>query len=302
MTLRVKCALSLLAFALVASAQSTGQPTFSTPEAAAKALVKAVQEGKKESVLAIVGPEMKGLMDDADEDLLKLERELFLSAAKNRVKIENDESDPNRAIAYFGQQEWPFPAPIVKRGAAWQFDGKAGAEEVADRILGRDELAAVAVCNGYWEAQLEYASTDWDDDGILEFAQKLQSSPGKRDGLYWSNDEGGPMSPIGPFLTSAVLSSEGKPQPLAGYNFKMLYKQGSGARGGARNYIVDNNQVFGFALVAWPAEYGKSGVSTFLINQIGDVYEKDLGAQTESIVKSMDAYNPDGSWKIVDQD
>ena len=162
--------------------------------------MKAVQEGKTETTVAIIGPEMKEALKDKDPNLLKLERDLFLLAAKQRIKVEKDEGKPDRAIAYFGEQEWPFPAPLVKDGQSWHFDGKEGLQEVADRTIGRHELAAVAACNGYVDAQLEYSSTDWDDDGFLSYAGRLKSTSGKKDGLIWSNDDGGAESPLGPFF------------------------------------------------------------------------------------------------------
>jgi hypothetical protein len=291
----------VLFIAAIVFAQSGTQRSFPTPEAAVRALVKAVQDGSQETTLTILGGEMQSALKDINPDLLKLERELFLLAAKRSVKVEKEADNPDHAIAYFGEQEWPFPAPLVRQGQSWRFDGKEGLQEIADRAIGRHELAAIAACNGYVAAQLEYSATDWNGDGILEYAQKILSSPGKKDGLYWNNDDGGVTSPLGPFLAGADID-EAKPEPLAGYYFKVLNRQGPNARGGARDYMVDGKQLLGFALVAWPAEYGKSGISTFIVNQLGDVYEKDLGQQTGTAAKAMEQFDPDSSWKKVDQD
>ena len=283
-------------------AQTGAPPTmFPTPEAAVAALVRAVQSDQTDRVATILGVEMRDALKSDNSNIAKIEKDLFLAAAKRRVKIERGPNNQSRAIAYFGEQEWPFPAPLVREGQSWHFDGKEGIEEARDRRLGRDELGAIEVCRTYVVAQLEYSSHDHNDDGMLEFSQKAFSSAGRQDGLYWPNDQGQDLSPLGPLFAHATDGAE-NPEPLAGYHYKILTRQGAAAKGGARDYILNGHMVLGFALVAWPAEYGKSGISTFIVNQLGDVYEKDLGNGTAAAAKSMSEFNPDSSWKKVTDD
>jgi hypothetical protein len=304
----VRGAIALLAFlALLPGAaapahhqQAKSQRTFATPEEAVRALIVAVKSKSKDALFAVIGEEMRGTLTTGNPLLDAVNLRHFLQAASIK-RIEPDKDDPNRRIVYFGQQEWPFPAPLVKEGSAWRFDGAAGRQEVADRRIGRNELNAIDACHGYVAAQLEYASRDHNDDGYLEFAQRLFSAPGKKDGLYWSNDEDQDLSPIGPFFAdaAAAIARGEKPEPYAGYYFRILQAQGEHATGGARSYLVDGHMIGGFALVAWPAEYGKSGVKSFLVNQLGVVYEKDLGPDSEAIAKGMAAYDPDDTWQQI---
>ena len=207
-------------------------------------------------------------------------------------------------IVYVGTNEWPFPAPLVKEGDAWRFDGKAGRQEILDRRIGHNEMRAVETCLGYVEAQIEYARTDHDGNGILEFAQKLSSSPGQHDGLYWRGDAAG-QSPLGPSLSESdrVVSARDTAVTAPhthhhfGYHFRVLTAQGSNAVGGARNFLIDGHLLGGFGLIAWPREYGATGVQTFVVNQLGEVYAKDLGAQTATLAPAITAFDPDASWK-----
>jgi hypothetical protein len=263
------------------------------------ALVQTVKSAQHDKVVAILGPEMEDALKGIDPRLLPLERDAFVSAAKKSIKIERDEKQ-DRAIAFVGDMEWPFPAPLVKDGDMWRFDRAEGLQEVFDRRIGRDELTVVESCRGYVDAQLEYSSMDRDGDGTLEYAQKILSTPGKMDGLCWSNDQGGDLSPLGPFLADASAVQGGK--SYAGYFFKILTRQGPAAKGGAHDYLVGNNMVLGFAMVAWPAEYGKTGIMTFIVNQLGDVYQKDLGEQTATAAQAITAFDPDPSWTLVPLD
>jgi hypothetical protein len=276
------------------------QKTFTTPEEAVKALIVAVKSKSQDALFAVIGEEMRGTLTTGNPLLDSVNLRHFLQAASIK-RIEKDETDPNRMIVYFGKQEWPFPAPLVKQGSAWRFDGAAGRQEVADRRIGRDELSAIDACHGYVEAQLEYALKDHNDDGYLEFAQRIFSTPGKKDGLYWNNDTGDDLSPLGPFFADAAeaVARGEKPEPFSGYYFRILKAQGEHAKGGARDYVVDGHMIGGFALVAWPAEYGKSGARTFLVNQVGVVYEKDLGSDSEAVAKAMTAFDPDDTWKQI---
>jgi hypothetical protein len=285
--------------AVFAGAQSAGQTSFPTPEAAATALVSAVRQGQTDRAYSILGPEMKDALIGRDQQLAKLERSAFLLAAEQEVKVERERANKDRAIVYFGKREWPFPAPLVMKGGKWMFDSAAGRQEMEDRAIGRQELEAIGACMAYGNAQMDYFSTDWNQDGILQFAQKLISTPGKMDGLYWNNDHGEPLSPLGPFFEP----TQDNQKSLHGYTYKILTRQGAAARGGVRDYMADGHLILGYALVAWPVDYGHGGISTFIVNQLGQVYEKDLGPQTAELAKAMREFNPDSSWtKVVADD
>lgn len=281
-------------------AQAGGQKTFATPEAAVKALVGAVKSRSTQSLFAVLGPEMRGSMTTGSSLLDEIQREEFLQAATTS-KIRKSGQQPDHRIVYFGKLGWPFPAPLVKVGSAWRFDGAAGRQEVEDRRLGMNELFAIAACRSYVDAQLDYASKDRTGSGYLEFAQKIISSPGARDGLFWKDDGTGEPSPLGPLLADAAeaMARGETPKPLAGYYFRVLKAQGASAVGGARDYVVGGRMLGGFALVAWPARYGVSGYSTFIVNQLNVVYEKDLGTDTGAIAGAMSVFDPDPSWKRV---
>jgi hypothetical protein len=207
----------------------------------------------------------------------------------------------DRVSVIMGNDNWPFPIPIMKKGEGWVFDTKAGREEVLNRRVGRNELNAIQVCLAYVQAQEEYAVTDWERDGIIQYAQKILSDPYRHNGLYWEAGEGGIPSPLGPFVAQAVeegyKKSGEKPVPYHGYYYKILKGQGAGAPGGAYKYVINGHMVAGYALVAWPAEYGVSGVMTFIVSRTGTVYQKDLGPKTGQLAKAMTLYNPDRTWK-----
>jgi Protein of unknown function (DUF2950) len=193
-----------------------------------------------------------------------------------------------------------FRILLVRMAGLWRFDTKAGLQEVEDRTIGRNELGAIGACAAYVAAQLEYASEDRTGEGILQYAQKIRSSPGKHDGLFWSNDKGDEPSPLGPFLANSAStesSDTDEPSPFFGYHYRILTAQGENAVGGARDFLVGGHMLGGFAMVAWPAEYGVTGVNTFIVNQLGQVYEKDLGDRTDELVKAITRFDPDKSWK-----
>lgn len=283
-------------------ARAAVQKTFPTPNAAMAALIAAVKARAMDQVMAILGPELEGFTATRDKAQNDIDREFFLNGSRI-LKLEKKGDDPNTVIAYLGENEWPFPAPLVKTSTGWKFDGTAGLEEIKDREIGRNELAAIAACETYGDVQLEYFSSDRQGDGYLQFAQKINSTPGKFDGLYWSNANGEDMSPIGPFVAQAAAAETGPAGaavPLSGYYFKILTAQGDAAVGGARSYLVNGRMLAGFALVAWPAEYGVTGTSTFLVNQQGIVYQKDLGADSAKIARAIDQFNPDSTWQKVE--
>jgi hypothetical protein len=301
--------LTLLASGILAlgsmNAQAA-QKTFDTPEAAVSALIAAVKSGNADDMAAVLGEDMRDQFRTGDPHLSDLDRAEFLKAAQAATRIEND-TVPGRMIVYFGANEWPFPAPLVKEGSAWRFDGKAGRQEILDRRIGHNEMHAVETCLGYVEAQVDYARTDHDGSGVLEFAQKLISSPGRHDGLYWPGDAAGP-SPFGPSLNESDRMVPGPDAGVTvnrvrqhfGYRYRVLTAQGSHAVGGARNFLVDGHLLGGFGLVAWPREYGVTGVQTFVVNQLGIVYAKDLGADTATLAPAITAFDPDASWKKLD--
>jgi hypothetical protein len=203
-----------------------------------------------------------------------------------------------------GTNDWPFPIPLVQQNGRWFFDTAAGKEELLNRRIGQNELAALEVARAYVQAQREYASRDRDGDEVLEYATKLNSSPGNHDGLYWPPEPGGEISPLGPLVANAqgegyrFRREGGAQEPFHGYFFKMLTRQGRHAAGGKYDYVINGNMIGGFALVAWPAEYGDTGVMTFIVNQQGVVWQKDLGAKTGKVAAQMKAYDPDASWSL----
>jgi hypothetical protein len=278
-----------------------GQKSFASPAEAVTALINAVKQDDTQELLAITGPEGEEIVSSGDDVADKADRARFVEAyeAMNRL----DQEGPEIAILIVGEDEWPFPIPVVKAGEGWHFDVEAGKEELLNRRIGRNELNVIKVMNAYVDAQREYAGEDRDGDGVREFAQKFPSDEGKQDGLYWPVKEGEEMSPMGPFVAQAIKEGYRKedegPTAYHGYYYKILKAQGASAPGGAYDYVVKDNMILGFGLVANPAEYGASGIMTCIINQQGIVYEKDLGEETETIVEGMEAYDPDETWKKV---
>jgi hypothetical protein len=211
-------------------------------------------------------------------------------------------------VLELGEDLWPFPVPLVKKNEGWFFDTDAGKDELLTRRVGKNELSTLATVRAYVDAQREYASIDHDGDEVLEYAQRLVSSPGKQDGLYWPPVFEGELSPLGPMVAYAqaegyspeLRDEENEVQrgPFHGYYFKILNRQGKHAAGGKYNYVINGHMIGGFALVAWPVEYGDSGVMTFIVNQQGLVHQKDLGSATGRIARKMKAYDPDSSWKL----
>ena len=290
----VAVSVAVAVFVLPISAQEVKQKAFGSPEEAMKALVEAVQAGDTKGMMAILGPEGEDIISSGDEVADKNARERFVKAYQEKVDFVKEKED--RVSVIIGNDHWPFPIPIVKKGEGWVFDTKAGREEVLNRRIGRNELNAIQVCRAYVEAQREYASTDRERDGIIQYAQKVWSDPYRRNGLYWEVGEGEMPSPLGPFVAQAAekgYTKKGdKPIPYHGYYYKILKGQGKSAPGGAYQYVINGHMVAGFALVAWPAEYGVSGVMTFIVNQNGTVYQKDLGPKTGAHRESNDALQP----------
>jgi hypothetical protein len=299
----IAAVIMLAGFYQSAFAADAKQKSFKSPEEAVKALIDAVKGDDTKALLTIFGPAGKELIFSGDEVADKAGRDRFIKAYEemNKLVSENDK----KVILHVGNEEWPFPIPVIKKGENWFFDTKAGKEEILNRRIGRNELNAIQVCLAIVDAQREYALKDRDGDGLLEYAQKFGSEKGKKDGLYWEAKEGEEQSPLGPLAAKAVKEgyggkkSGGKPSPYHGYYYKILKAQDKNAPGGAYDYVVKGKMIGGFALVAYPAEYGNSGVMTFMVNQDGVVYEKDLGKNTEKIATTMKKYDPDKTWKKV---
>jgi Protein of unknown function (DUF2950) len=275
---------------------------FSSPEEAVKALVAATKADDHATVDAIFGPEVKDLLSgDPKQDAIEFA--VFAKLVGQFSQLVQKADD--RFVLNLGDQNWPFPIPLVKKDGAWFFDTAAGKQEILNRRIGEDELIAIGVCRTYLAAQREYASEDRAGDGVLRFAQKLRSTPGQKDGLYWPATPDEDPSPFGPFIAEVHAegyggkTAEGQPQPFHGYLFRILTAQGASAPGGAYDYIINGNMIAGFALVAYPAHWGESGVMTFVVNQWGKVYQRNLGAQSADLAVAMTAFDPDADWEAV---
>jgi hypothetical protein len=285
-----------------ANAGEIKQKSYASPEAAVKALVDAIRANDNNELLAIFGPGSEDIISSGDEVADKNTREKFLSDYEEKNKLEKE--TPDKVVLETGSDDWPLPIPIVKKGNARVFDTRAGKDEMLSRRIGRDELDTIQAMHGYVDAQREYIKKDRDGNGFLEFAQKITSSEGKHNGLYWDSKEGEEESPLGPFFAEAAKvgynlnkKQSDQPTPYHGYLYKILKGQGKNAPGGQYDYVVNGKMILGFALVAYPANYGSSGIMTFIVNQDDIVYEKDLGKNTEQIVRAMQKYDPDKTWK-----
>jgi hypothetical protein len=281
------------------------QEQFQSPQAATDALKAAAEAGNTNTLHAIFGPQAHSLVS-ADVVEAAEERDLFVRRLKEKVNLVS-ESD-SKQVLELGNDNWPFPFPLVKQDGQWLFDVNAGKEEILNRRIGANELGAIGVCRAYVQAQREYASVDRNGDDVLEYAQHLRSSSGTHDGLYWSMRSGDEMSPLGPLVAQArgegyrrgqgILTEEAT-APYHGYYIKILTRQGKHAAGGKYNYIINGHMIAGFALVAWPAEWGNTGMMTFIVNQQGKVFQKNLGTRTAAIASAMSTYDPDNTWTPV---
>ena len=281
---------------------TVAQKGFAKPKEAAEALIKAAETFDIPSLLEIFGPDGKDLVSTEDPVQDKKQALVFAAAAREKQSLAKDPSDKNRYILSVGNQDWPLPIPIVKRSGKWYFDSKAGHEEMLYRRIGTNELNAITVLRGFVEAQLEYASTIHDNSGIHQYAQKLISTRGKQDGLYWENPDGTPGGPITEVVAKAIEDgySLSPGSVYSGYYFRLLKGQGPDAPLGELDYVIKGMMIGGFALVATPAEYGVTGIQTFIVSHDGIVYQKDLGPDSVSIAKQMELYNPDKTWTRTD--
>ena len=285
----------------VTGAQARGslQQTFATSEAAVHALVAAARSSDTKRIGQILGPGSGKLIRSGDPVADERARARFLETYDRHSRIEQD--GEARATLLIGENDWPFPFPLVKRGEGWSFDVKSGADEVINRRVGRNELSSIQVCLAYVDAQREYAATQGNVDGLHQYAAKLVSAPGMKDGLYWPTPDGLPASPLGPLAAKARAEGYGERKnavnaPYHGYLYRILTAQGPDAPGGAYDYVVKGRLIGGHALVAYPARWGASGVMTFLVNHDGVVYQKNLGKRTAAIASRMTQFNPDATW------
>jgi Protein of unknown function (DUF2950) len=278
------------------------QRTFASPEEAVKALVEALKSNDAKALEAIFGPGSEDLVSSGDPVADRAGYERMVKHLEEKTRLEQT---AGKVVLYAGNEEWPFAIPIVKKDSLWHFDAKQGREEILARRIGKNELSAIQFCLAYVDAQREYALKDRDGDGLLEYAQKFGSDKGKKNGLYWEVKAGEEQSPLGPL--AAVAQKQGystkreKPEPYLGYYYRILKAQGKNAPGGAYDYMVKGKMIGGFALVAYPAKYASSGVMTFIVNHEGVVYQKDLGRNTEKTAQAMKLFNPDSSWKKVEE-
>jgi hypothetical protein len=285
-------------------ALAAGEQQFATPEAAVSALETAAKNRDTNAMHTIFGPSGRDLVSP---DAVQATREFEMFVNRLSEKAELVRRSESNCVLQLGTDAWPFPIPMVKADGQWRFDTEVGRQEVLNRRVGRNELGALAVCRAYVDAQREYASKDRDGDEVLEYAQRLRSTPGSHDGLYWPLRAGDEQSPLGPLIAAArvegyrrqarIMTDE--PSPYHGYYFRILTKQGHHAPGGRYNYIINGRMIGGFALVAWPAEWGNSGIMTFIVNQQGKIYEKNLGPKTAALANTMTRYEPDNSWNLV---
>ena len=271
---------------------------FATPDAAVAALVASLEQDDTTALARLLGPGTEDLLSSGDPVADKADRADFLAAYKARHSLA---PDGERMMLTVGDREWPMPIPLVQREGQWVWDGAAGADEVVYRRVGENELGAIDVMYGYVNAQNAYAAEGRDGDPAGIYALKLISDEGLHNGLYWPTTAGEAASPAGPFVADAAAEgyASGGGTPYHGYYYRMLYAQGDNANGGAREYFKDGILTEGFAGIAWPADYGASGVMTFIINQDGVVFQKDLGEDTATIVETIHKFDPDSTWTAI---
>jgi Protein of unknown function (DUF2950) len=301
--LRLGTAAGLLAAGTILAglglAAAEGQ-TFATPDMAAQALVHAAEGRDVAAVLKILGPSATEVLTTSDPVSDKRMRQMFVQKAKEKTRVVTDPQQPKQKILEVGNDNWPFPIPIVQTGGRWQFDLGQGKTRIALRRIGNNELNAIDVARGYVEAQNEYFQRDPMGTGVHQYAQRFISTDGRRDGLYWKTDNPDDESPIAELVAKAIAEGyTSRTQPYHGYYFKVLKAQGPHAPGGAMDYIKNGAMTGGFAMIAWPADYRSTGVMTFVVDRSGIVYQKDLGPKTAEIARDITVYDPDETWTPV---
>ncbi len=285
-----------------AKSSPSARTAFASPEQAANALIQAADQFDVPSLMQMFGPAGSDLVASADPVEDKKISIAFAAKAREKHFVKSDPKNSNRAILVVGKEEWPLPIPMVKKNGKWYFDTEAGHREILDRRIGTNELDAITVCRGYVEAQMEYASQIHDDSGVNQYAQRVISTPGKRDGLAWQNADGSWEGPVGEAVAKALAEGYEEKKPFHGYYFKILKGQGPAGRLGTLDYLVEGVMIGGFAMVAWPADYRVTGVQTFIVSYDGVVYQKDLGSKTSEIASAMKRYNPDPTWHNTNDD
>ena len=294
-----------LALALIVAVPLTAaaapQATYATPEAAVDALMAALKTDTDSAMIAVFGEEHKDLIVQSDRAATSATRAKVLAAMQTLRVLK--EPSPNRRVLVIGDEAWPMPIPIVRAGDRWRFATEEGADEIVNRRVGGNERNAIYVLRAYVDAQRAYAAKDRNGDGVLQYAQKVTSAPGKHDGLYWPADaaKDEEVSPFGPLIADGGAYAKGRVagDPYRGYYFRILTRQGKNAAGGAYSYVINGRMIAGFAMVAYPAEYGNSGVMSFIVSHNGKVYEKDLGKDSTAIGAKMTAFDPGAGWKEV---
>jgi DUF2950 family protein len=294
-------ALGSILWLMAAPALAAEPQNFATPEEAAKAILDAAASDDTEALWTILGDEFREELQNPDPAQERENRRRVLDAAKESMTLREDNADTR--VMVIGKEAWPMPIPIVHDAKGWHFDTAAGADEIIARRIGENELTAIDNLRAYVDAQVQYASEDRDGDDVLEYAQKVNSTAGRKDGLYWETAAGSDeeLSPFGPFFGehAAYLTLENKDDPFMGYYYRIISRQGENAPGGRYDYVINGNMIAGFAMIAWPAEYGSSGVMTFMVSQNGKVFQTDLGDLTEGAAKAIQVYDPDDSWTLV---
>jgi len=284
--------------------------SYDSPDAALAALLSAMRANDNAKLQYILGPDADDILSSGDAVADLQRRTLFLNSYDQKHSFT---TNPDGSVTLvIGNQEWPLPIPIVKDidSQKWFFDTDAGKDEILSRRIGNNELNVILVCNAIGDAEEDYAHADPDGNGIPEYAAKVLSDPGKHNGLYWHTEPGQPPSPLGEFVAAAVAegysvarpdgATDTGPRPYHGYLYRLLTAQGEHAPGGAMDYMVNGKLIGGFAAVAFPADYGNSGIMTFMVNHDGIVYEKDLGEETDKLARAINVYDPDPTWKKVD--
>jgi hypothetical protein len=286
----------LLSFGFCHAAE--GPKAFESADAAFKALLDGFGRNSDAAILEVLGQEGRDIVVQDDKEDAADVRKKICQCAKEHLQVM---VDGDKAIAHLGLKDWPFPIPMIKRTEGWVFDAAAGKEEILNRRVGRNELHAIHMVDAFVDAQRAYALKDHTGNKVLKYAQKLISTKGTQDGLYWPVDEGSSeeISPLAPAFEDGDQFRDGKDVPYFGYYYKVLTKQGKNAPNGKYNYIINDNMVAGFAVIAWPANYGASGVMTFCVSQSGVIYQKDLGTDSAKIASGTDEYNPDDTWSEV---
>jgi hypothetical protein len=280
-------------------AQQAGQKTFASAEEASNALVTAAQGSDEKAMLDILGPDGRQIVSSGDEAEDGQSRANFVQSYRDMHRLVKEPD--GTTVLYIGAENWPTPIPLVSNKNAWYFDTEAGKKEILYRRIGQNEISAIRVCQELVAAQKEYYSA-----APNEYAQKIFSDGDQHNGLYWKAADGQPMSPVGPLVALAaakdsVPSQQGAPTPYRGYYYRLLTRQGKDSPGGEKSYVVDGKMTGGFAFVAYPAEYRSSGVMTFIVNQDGEVHEKDLGKKTEDLATALVEYNPNSGWRMADE-